>query len=89
MAKNTKTMTLAEAYDHTMLGDIISSKVVYEYAIECEWESCDKRKGCVNVFVQKSRQPLSSFEVYEKASEYGYKYESGRVICGCHGEDSE
>jgi hypothetical protein len=89
MTKDTESMTLREAYDHVTLRNIVASKVVYEYAIECQWESKDKRKGCVNVFVQKSRRPLSNCEVYEKASEAGYRYESGRVICGCHGDDDD
>lgn len=89
MTKYTESMTLIEAYDHVSLSNIVSGRVVHEYAIECQWESKDKRKGCVSVFVQKSLRPMSNCEVYEKASEAGYRYESGRVICGCHGDDDE
>ncbi len=89
MAKDLKSMSLREAYDSVSLGEIVSSRVVYEYAIECTWESKDKRKGCVSVFVEKSRRPLSNCEVYEKASDAGYRYDSGCVICGCHGDDDD
>jgi hypothetical protein len=82
-------MTLKEAYDSVNLGEIIASKVIHQYVIECQWESKDKRKGCVDGFVLKSPYPLSDFEVYEKASDAGYRYEQGRVICGCHGDDDD
>lgn len=89
MAEELGSMTLTEAYDKVPLRNIVSSRVVHEYAIECQWESKDKRKGCVDVFVQKSRRPMSNVEVYEKASEAGYRYDQGRVICGCHGDNDD
>ena len=82
-------MTMQEAYDSVSLGDIVSSKVIYQYTIDCEWESADNRHSCSDAFVAKSPFPLSNAQVYEQASQAGYRYELGRVICGCHGGDEE